>query len=212
MLRYCNLLKFIETYIHRYSLIRSYHLPAYIAATIGPKHDESAIHSYGCNLYTWTFVLPAFCHPVKNLQHFSYPTDVCLFKVFGANSVELVTKQRTEHLTESDKMKTRTPKSPLQSFLGIAEVEEKSNNVADVDQVKYNHKLYQQKLRQPHSCGGQTNKQPLLFYTGWVTQLLFLCLRKGFTRAYDVAPERPSRFSFHQLTEQCSHRYPGHFF
>ncbi|KAG1674640.1 Ankyrin repeat domain-containing protein 13D [Nymphon striatum] len=48
-------------------------------------------------------------------------------KVFSANSVELVTKQRMEHLSESDKLKTRAPKSPLQSFFGIAEFEEKNN-------------------------------------------------------------------------------------
>ncbi|XP_049787191.1 ankyrin repeat domain-containing protein 13D isoform X1 [Schistocerca cancellata] len=46
-------------------------------------------------------------------------------KVFGASNVELVTKTRTEHLTETDKAKARSPKTPLQSFLGIAEVEEK---------------------------------------------------------------------------------------
>ncbi|CAG2057807.1 unnamed protein product [Timema podura] len=46
-------------------------------------------------------------------------------KVFSATNVELVTKTRTEHLTETDKVKARAPKTPLQSFLGIAEVEEK---------------------------------------------------------------------------------------
>lgn len=55
-------------------------------------------------------------------------------KVFGASNVELVTKTRTEHLTESDKVKAKSPKTPLQSFLGIAEIEEKqalpeTNNV-----------------------------------------------------------------------------------
>ncbi|XP_017780401.1 PREDICTED: ankyrin repeat domain-containing protein 13D isoform X2 [Nicrophorus vespilloides] len=48
-------------------------------------------------------------------------------KVFGASNVELVTKTRTEHLTETDKAiaKSKTTKTPLQNFLGIAEVEEK---------------------------------------------------------------------------------------
>ncbi|KAK7794448.1 hypothetical protein R5R35_003815 [Gryllus longicercus] len=46
-------------------------------------------------------------------------------KVFGASNVELVTKTRTEHLTETDKVKAKAPRSPLQSFLGIAEIEEK---------------------------------------------------------------------------------------
>ena len=58
-------------------------------------------------------------------------------KVFGASNVELVTKTRTEHLTETDKVKARAPKTPLQSFLGIAEVEEKqalpeTNNVSNI--------------------------------------------------------------------------------
>lgn len=45
-------------------------------------------------------------------------------KVFGATNVELVTKTRTEHLTESDKARCRSNKTPLQNFLGIAEIEE----------------------------------------------------------------------------------------
>lgn len=40
--------------------------------------------------------------------------------------MELVTKTRTEHLTESDKAnaKSKNNKTPLQNFLDIAEVEE----------------------------------------------------------------------------------------
>lgn len=48
----------------------------------------------------------------------------------------LVTKTRTEHLTESDKAmaKSKTIKTPLQNFLGMAEVEENdcSNEVKNV--------------------------------------------------------------------------------
>ena len=44
-------------------------------------------------------------------------------KVFGANNVELTTKTRTEHLTEEDKKRAKSNKNPLQSFLGMAEVE-----------------------------------------------------------------------------------------
>ncbi|XP_054713418.1 ankyrin repeat domain-containing protein 13D-like isoform X2 [Uloborus diversus] len=47
-------------------------------------------------------------------------------KVFSANNVELVTKTRTEHLTEADKIRHKTSRSPLQSLLGIVEVEEKN--------------------------------------------------------------------------------------
>jgi len=47
-------------------------------------------------------------------------------KVFGANNVELVTKTRTEHLTEEDKKRAKgNNKNPLQSFLGMAETEVK---------------------------------------------------------------------------------------
>ncbi|XP_035216367.1 ankyrin repeat domain-containing protein 13D-like [Stegodyphus dumicola] len=47
-------------------------------------------------------------------------------KVFSANNVELVTKTRTEHLTEADKIRHKSSRSPLQSLLGIVEVEEKA--------------------------------------------------------------------------------------
>lgn len=55
--------------------------------------------------------------------------------MFGASNVELVTKTRTEHLTETDKVKARAPKTPLQSFLGIAEVEEKQAALPETDNV-----------------------------------------------------------------------------
>ncbi|RXG69108.1 Ankyrin repeat domain-containing protein 13D [Armadillidium vulgare] len=48
-------------------------------------------------------------------------------KVFSASNVELVTKTRTEHLTEVDKQQNSSPVSPIQSFLNLAEVEEKQN-------------------------------------------------------------------------------------
>ncbi|XP_068214206.1 ankyrin repeat domain-containing protein 13D [Palaemon carinicauda] len=48
-------------------------------------------------------------------------------KVFSATNVELVTKTRTEHLTDADKEKS-SPRSPIQSFLNIAETEEKQNS------------------------------------------------------------------------------------
>lgn len=44
--------------------------------------------------------------------------------MFSATNVELVTKTRTEHLTESDKARSKNNKHPLQNFLGIAEVGE----------------------------------------------------------------------------------------
>jgi len=46
-------------------------------------------------------------------------------KVFGASNVELVTKTRCEHLSDDDKAKYKSSKTPLQSFFGIAETEER---------------------------------------------------------------------------------------
>ena len=42
-------------------------------------------------------------------------------KVFSASNVELITKTRLEHLSEADKARTRSPRTPLQSFLGMTE-------------------------------------------------------------------------------------------
>ncbi|XP_045232132.1 ankyrin repeat domain-containing protein 13B isoform X3 [Macaca fascicularis] len=44
-----------------------------------------------------------------------------LRKVYGASNVELITRTRTEHLSEQHKGKVKGCKTPLQSFLGIAE-------------------------------------------------------------------------------------------
>ncbi|XP_063904695.1 ankyrin repeat domain-containing protein 13D isoform X2 [Zophobas morio] len=56
-------------------------------------------------------------------------------KVFSASNVELVTKTRTEHLTETDKARSKNSKTPLQNFLGIAEVEE--NQASTAHQKEY---------------------------------------------------------------------------
>ncbi|KAK0174482.1 hypothetical protein PV327_010245 [Microctonus hyperodae] len=48
-------------------------------------------------------------------------------KVFSASNVELITKTRLEHLSEADKTRARTPRTPLQSFLGIAEQQQEEN-------------------------------------------------------------------------------------
>eukprot|EP00058_Branchiostoma_floridae_P002096 XP_002587584.1 hypothetical protein BRAFLDRAFT_230511 [Branchiostoma floridae] len=47
-------------------------------------------------------------------------------KVFGAHNVEVVTRTRTEHLTEEEKERTRANKTPFQSFLGIVEEHEEN--------------------------------------------------------------------------------------
>ena len=48
-------------------------------------------------------------------------------KVFSASNVELITKTRMEHLSEADKARARAPRTPLQSFLGIAEQQQESS-------------------------------------------------------------------------------------
>uniref|UniRef100_A0A8C8VIH9 Ankyrin repeat domain 13D n=1 Tax=Pelusios castaneus TaxID=367368 RepID=A0A8C8VIH9_9SAUR len=42
-------------------------------------------------------------------------------KVYSASNVELITKTRTEHLSDQDKSRTKGSKTPFQSFLGIAQ-------------------------------------------------------------------------------------------
>lgn len=62
-------------------------------------------------------------------------------KVFSASNVELVTKTRTEHLSEQDKLKSRkNSKSPLESFLGVAEEHNKKQGASngDLTSLSYN--------------------------------------------------------------------------
>ncbi|XP_076755838.1 ankyrin repeat domain-containing protein 13D isoform X2 [Xylocopa sonorina] len=51
-------------------------------------------------------------------------------KVFSACNVELITKTRLEHLSEPDKARARAPRTPLQSFLGMAEQQQENSNSA----------------------------------------------------------------------------------
>ncbi|XP_048375231.1 ankyrin repeat domain-containing protein 13B [Sphaerodactylus townsendi] len=56
-------------------------------------------------------------------------------KVYGASNVELITRTRTEHLPEQHKGKIKGSKTPLQSFLGIAEQHVGPNNGALITQT-----------------------------------------------------------------------------
>ncbi|KAG8036043.1 hypothetical protein G9C98_004622 [Cotesia typhae] len=51
-------------------------------------------------------------------------------KVFSASNVELISKTRLEHLSEADKVRSHAPRTPLQSFLGIAEQQQEENGGA----------------------------------------------------------------------------------
>ncbi|XP_026461286.1 ankyrin repeat domain-containing protein 13D-like [Ctenocephalides felis] len=60
-------------------------------------------------------------------------------KVFGASNVEFVTRTRTEHLSEIDKIKARSPKSPFQNLLGLAENEEPTASaIAEEERIHNN--------------------------------------------------------------------------
>ncbi|XP_066257652.1 ankyrin repeat domain-containing protein 13D isoform X1 [Euwallacea similis] len=59
-------------------------------------------------------------------------------KVFSASNVELVTKTRSEHLTEHDKARSKNLRTPLQNFLGIAEVGA-SQTAAEFPKEEYSH-------------------------------------------------------------------------
>ncbi|KAM8903421.1 ankyrin repeat domain-containing protein 13B isoform 3-T3 [Spinachia spinachia] len=56
-------------------------------------------------------------------------------KVFAASNVELVTRTRTDHLSDQNKNKTKGGRTPLQNFLGIAEQHLGPNNGALVTQM-----------------------------------------------------------------------------
>ncbi|XP_054648737.1 ankyrin repeat domain-containing protein 13D isoform X2 [Dunckerocampus dactyliophorus] len=59
-------------------------------------------------------------------------------KVYSATNVELVTRSRTEHLSDQDKSRSRGSKTPLQSFLGIAE-QHTAHNGSNVSQCASPH-------------------------------------------------------------------------
>ncbi|XP_029628490.1 ankyrin repeat domain-containing protein 13B-like [Salmo trutta] len=56
-------------------------------------------------------------------------------KVYGASNVDLITRTRTDHLSEPLKAKPKVGKTPLQNFLGIAEQHMGPNNGALVTQM-----------------------------------------------------------------------------
>ncbi|XP_040029627.2 ankyrin repeat domain-containing protein 13D [Gasterosteus aculeatus] len=59
-------------------------------------------------------------------------------KVYSATNVELVTRSRTEHLSDQDKSRSKGLKTPLQSFLGIAE-QHTAHNGSNVSQCASPH-------------------------------------------------------------------------
>ncbi|XP_074535327.1 ankyrin repeat domain-containing protein 13B isoform X2 [Halichoeres trimaculatus] len=56
-------------------------------------------------------------------------------KVYAASNVELVTRTRTDHLSDQNKNRTKAGKTPLQNFLGIAEQHMGPTNGALVTQM-----------------------------------------------------------------------------
>ncbi|XP_014209617.1 ankyrin repeat domain-containing protein 13D isoform X2 [Copidosoma floridanum] len=58
-------------------------------------------------------------------------------KVFSASNVELITQTRLEHLSEADKIRAKSPRTPLQSLLGIAEQTTQEGAAAAVSSEEY---------------------------------------------------------------------------
>uniref|UniRef100_A0A3P8V349 Ankyrin repeat domain 13B n=1 Tax=Cynoglossus semilaevis TaxID=244447 RepID=A0A3P8V349_CYNSE len=56
-------------------------------------------------------------------------------KVYAASNVELITRTRTDHLSDQNKNKSKGGRTPLQNFLGIAEQHMGPNNGALVTQM-----------------------------------------------------------------------------
>ncbi|NXD73605.1 AN13D protein, partial [Eolophus roseicapillus] len=56
-------------------------------------------------------------------------TDPAPSQVYSASNVELVTKTRTEHLSDQDKSRSKGSKTPFHSFLGIAQQHSTHNGV-----------------------------------------------------------------------------------
>lgn len=56
-------------------------------------------------------------------------------KVYAASNLELITRTRTDHLSDQTKNKTKGGKTPIQNFLGIAEQHMGPNNGAFVTQM-----------------------------------------------------------------------------
>ena len=54
-------------------------------------------------------------------------------KVFAANNVEIVTKTRTEHMSQEDKDRARANKNPLLSFFGPQEPSEDEESQSSVE-------------------------------------------------------------------------------
>jgi len=56
-------------------------------------------------------------------------------KVFAANNVEIVTRTRTEHMSQEDKERAKANKNPLLSFFGPGEAEPDTSTVSDTSET-----------------------------------------------------------------------------
>ncbi|KAK2177810.1 hypothetical protein NP493_577g01046 [Ridgeia piscesae] len=99
------------------------------AAVAGRDHDEAGGVRNKAGIWGWR------SDKVETVNGYD-----C--KVFNACNVELVTKTRTEHLTDRDKQQSKkNSKNPLESILSVAEREEKVHGAAsngDLDILSYN--------------------------------------------------------------------------
>ncbi|KAM4742074.1 ankyrin repeat domain-containing protein 13B isoform 1-T1 [Anableps anableps] len=71
-------------------------------------------------------------------------------KVYAASNVELITRTRTDHLTDQNKNKTKAGgRTPLQNFLGIAEQHMGSNNAGNKHQEQKAHEALVTQMPSP---------------------------------------------------------------
>ncbi|NXV72550.1 AN13B protein, partial [Atlantisia rogersi] len=77
-------------------------------------------------------------------------------KVYGASNVELITRTRTEHLSDQHKGKSKGSKTPLQSFLGIAEQHVGPNNGVSLSGVPLDRLPHRWTPLSPHRAVPQT--------------------------------------------------------
>lgn len=103
----------------------------------GWRSDKAeAISGYTCKVsvyyifylfiyFFWGFI-PALLQSCTNVLD-----GFLIIQVFSASNVHLVTKTRTEHLTDQDKKRTKkSSRTPLESFLGVAEDEDKQQGAS----------------------------------------------------------------------------------
>ncbi|NXE30544.1 AN13B protein, partial [Ardeotis kori] len=109
-------------------------------------------------------------------------------KVYGASNVELITRTRTEHLSDQHKGKSKGSKTPLQSFLGIAEQHVGPNNGTLITQTLSHANPTAITPEDPRGGGGQAGVPSLAPVPGRFKAKLWLCEDHPLSLCEQVAP------------------------